>query len=362
MQQATVETVVLGRRLATLLALVLTTAALLVTGTATGALADPASPTPAYAPLDRPGPALDVPTATLRAAMQCHGTPGKGPRAVFLNPATSVTPDENYSWNWEPLFDGQGRYWCTMTMPFHTFGDIQTAAEYIVYAIRTMYHSTGGKVAILGHSQGGMSGRWALRFWPDLRHMVSEVIGMAPSNHGTKSLATCIVGVTRCVPAVWQQAYGSQFIQALNSRAETFRGIDYTNIYTAFDEVVTPPKSAGLTTGQGRISNIKVQSVCPLDPYEHVLMGTVSNTVYSLVMDALTHPGPADADRVPASACSRLYMPGIDPTDIDTLTTPLMALPTLVSTAVPDITFSGAPLLPREPKVRCYAFVDRCRR
>jgi pimeloyl-ACP methyl ester carboxylesterase len=279
---------------------------------------------------------------------------------VFLNPATSVTPDENYSWNWEPLFDGQGRYWCTMTMPFHTFGDIQTAAEYIVHAIRTMYHRTGGKVAILGHSQGGMSGRWALRFWPDTRAMVAEVIGMAPSNHGTRSLATCIPGLTTCTPAVWQQKYESHFIRALNSRAETFRGIDYTNIYTRLDEVVTPPAGAGLTTGQGRIANIAVQSVCPADPYEHVLMGTVSPAVYGIVMDALDHPGPAVASRVPRSLCSRLYMPGVDPSDVATFITPLEALPSLVSTTLPLVTFSGAPMLKAEPPLRCYVYAAGC--
>ncbi|HWJ81603.1 MAG TPA: lipase [Nocardioides sp.] len=318
---------------------------------------------PRYAPLDRPGPALRVPAADLRAAMECHGKPGVGPRAVYLNPATSVTPEENYGWNWEPLFDAQGRYWCTMTMPHHTFGDIQTAAEYIVHAIRTMYRRTGEKVAILGHSQGGMSGRWALRFWPDLRDKVSEVIGMAPSNHGTKSLVQCVPGVTRCVPAVWQQSWGSHFVQALNSRAETFAGIDYTNIYTRNDEVVTPPAEAsGLTTGAGRISNVEVQDVCPLDPYEHVLMGTVSPAVHALVMDALTHRGPADPARVDRAACNQLYMPGIDPTDLQANAAPLLALPSLLSTSLPEVTFSGAPMLDREPPLRCYVLATRCRR
>lgn len=328
----------------------------LAVGTTGAQAEEDGAPTPAFAPLDRPGPALWVSQAALRRAMECSGNPSRGPRPVFLNAATSVTPEENFSWNWMKAFDAQGRYWCTMKMPFHTFGDIQTAAEYIVFAVREMHRRTDRKIAILGHSQGGMSGRWALRFWPDLRTKVAEVIGMAPSNHGTLSLATCIEGLTRCTPAVWQQGAESMFVRALNSRAETFAGIDYTNVFTALDEVVTPPKSSGLTTGKGRIANVKVQDVCPLDPYEHVLMGTVSPAVYGIVMDALSHTGPARPERVSRSVCRRLYMPGVDPTDLRSFLPALMALPSLVSTAVPSVTFSGAPLLTREPQLRSYVF------
>jgi pimeloyl-ACP methyl ester carboxylesterase len=348
---------VLIRRLLTLLALALSAA---LTVGVTQAPSTAATGGPTYAPLNRPGPRLSVPAATIRSAMTCHGDPRSGPRPVYLNPATSVTGAENYSWNWEKVFDEQGRYWCTMTMPHHTFGDIQTAAEYIVHAIRTMHRRTGRKIAILGHSQGGMSGRWALRFWPDTRAMVAEVIGMAPSNHGTKSLATCIPGVTTCVPAVWQQMYQSHFIRALNSRAETFAGIDYTNVYTKIDEVVTPPAGSGLTTGGGHVANIAVQSVCPADPNEHVLMGTVSPTVYGIVMDALTHRGPAVASRVPRSLCSRLYMPGVDPAAVNDNIKPLLALPSLLSTMLPLVTFSGAPMLKAEPGLRCYVYAAGC--
>lgn len=315
---------------------------------------------PRYAPLDRPGPRLSVPRAKLRAALTCEGNPRRGPRAVLLNPATSVTPEENYGWNWAKVFRRQGRYTCMVHMPHHTFGDIQTAAEYLVHAVRTMYRRTDRRIAILGHSQGGMSPRWALRFWPGLRPKVSEVIGMAPSNHGTTALKQCIEGVTECVPAVWQQAAGSRFIRALNSRAETFDGISYTNAYTDNDEVVTPPPSSGLTTGRGRIANIRIQDVCPTDPYEHNLVGTVSPAMYAVVMDALRHRGPARLSRIDRSWCTRPYMPGVEPTDLQNNAVPLLALPSLLSTALPNVTFSGAPLLEREPRLRCYVFAAGC--
>ncbi|KRB77381.1 hypothetical protein ASE01_11715 [Nocardioides sp. Root190] len=344
-----------------LIGLVLLTATLVAgPGPLTAAPARAGATSPSYAPLDRPGPALSVPAATLDAALDCHGDPATGPRPILLNPATSVTPVENYSWNWSKVFAAQGRYTCTVTMPFHTFGDIQVAAEYLVHAIRTMHQRTGRKIAILGHSQGGMSPRWALRFWPDVRPQVAEVIGMAPSNHGTAVLLGCIPGLTRCVPAVWQQKAGSAFMKALNSGAETFSGIDYTNVYTMLDEVVVPAPSSALTTGSGRISNVKVQSVCPLEPYEHVLMGTVSPTVHAIVMDALDHDGPAQVARVDRSACTKLFMPGIDPTDVASFVPVLTALPSLLTTVLPNVTFSGAPLVPKEPALRCYVLAAGC--
>ena len=56
---------------------------------------------------------------------------------MLLNPATGVTPEQNYSWNYERAFTAQGRPWCAVTMPQHTEADIQIAGEYLVYAIRT---------------------------------------------------------------------------------------------------------------------------------------------------------------------------------------------------------------------------------
>jgi len=346
------------------LALVCTLACALAVG-ATAAPSDAAGGGSAYAPLNRPGPRLTVPAARLAASLQCHGDPRRGPEPVLLNPATSVTPQQNYSWTYEPAFDAQHRYWCAVTMPFHTYGDIQTAGEYLVHAIRVMHRRAGRRIGVVGHSQGGMSMRWALRFWPDTRSMVDDVIGMAPSNDGTKSLPTCgLAGVTTCTPAVWQQQANAGFIQALNSRAETFKGISYTVIYSHMDEVVTPnsrtDSSSSLHTGQGRITNVAVQDICPADLDEHLLTGTIDPTTYALVMDALTHKGPADPARISRSVCGHLYMPYVDPLSLNTYLQPLEALPNLAVTPVPMMTLSGAPMLKAEPRLRCYVYAKGC--
>jgi hypothetical protein len=323
------------------------------------------SETPAYAPLDRPGPALTVPARRLQAALECHGSPTRGGQPVLLNPATSVTPDQDYSWTYEKAFTAQHRYWCAVTMPDHTFGDIQVAGEYLVHAIRVMHRRTGRPIAILGHSQGGMSMRWALRFWPDTRAMVADVIGMAPSNHGTTALPTCRPGLTTCTPAVWQQQADAAFIAALNSGAETFAGVAYTVIYTHTDEVVTPNSSAqtsssALHTGDGAITNVAVQDVCPADVDEHLLVGTIDPTTYALVMDALTHSGPADPARIDPAVCGQVFMPYVDPADVRTYLQPLQALPGLASTPLPYANLVGAPMVGAEPALRCYVFAAGC--
>jgi hypothetical protein len=171
---------------------------------------------------------------------------------VLLNPATGVTPEENYSWNWEPALTKLGIPWCAYTAPYHTLGDIQISGEYLVSAIRTMYALAGRRIAIIGHSQGGMSMRWPLRFWPDTRRMVEDVIGFSGTNHGTTVLGRACDG--GCPPADWQQGYESNLIRALNSHTETFPGISYTEVYTHTDEVVQPATnnqtaSATLTAG-----------------------------------------------------------------------------------------------------------------
>ncbi|QIX28471.1 lipase [Nocardioides sp. JQ2195] len=323
------------------------------------------STTPSYAHLGKAGPRLRVPAADLRASLECHGNPAAKRQPVLLNPATSVTPEQNYSWSYEPAFTAQHRYWCAVTMPFHTYGDIQVAGEHLVHAIRTMHRRTGRRIAVLGHSQGGMSMRWALRFWPDTRAMVDDVIGMAPSNHGTTAITGCIKGLTTCTPAVWQQQKDSRFMKALNSRAETFRGISYTVIYTHTDEVVTPNGSAAtsssaLRTGRGRITNVATQDVCPTDVYEHLTVGTIDPTTYALVMDALTHRGPADPARIGTSSCGQLYMPYVDPTSVDTYLQPLQALLGLASTPLPLVNLTGAPMVRAEPKLRCYVYAGGC--
>jgi hypothetical protein len=324
---------------------------LLSTAVAFAVLCPAAHADPAYAPPSRPGPALDVPAAQLAASMECSpgvDHPARAP--VLLVPGTGASAKDNFSWNYEPALNARGIPWCAITFPYVGNGDIQVNGEYMVYAIRTMYARAGRPIAIVGHSQGGMVPRWALRFWPDTRAMVDDVIGFAGSNHGTTQAGLACQG--SCLEANWQQAYMSNFIRALNSFQETFPGVSYTNVYTHNDEVVRPNSddtgSSSLHGGGGRVTNVAVQDVCPADSSEHDLLGTVDAVAYALAIDALEHDGPADPGRIPATVCAQPYMPGIDP-----VTGPASGLQALY-----DDESSTGPETTSEPPLACYVFAS----
>jgi hypothetical protein len=302
-----------------------------------------------YAPVDQPGSPLSVPQDKLDASLVCSGNPAAGSREpVLLVPGTTVNPHADFSWNWEPALTNLGIPWCSVELPGNSMGDIQVAGEYVVNAVRTMYGRAGRRIAIIGHSQGGMVPRWAFRFWPDTRAMVDDQIGFAPSNHGTVDAdVICAAG---CAPAIWQQRDNADFIKALNSTQETFAGISYTEVYTHLDEVVVPNLdsngSSSLHGGGGDITNVAVQDLCPLDTNEHLLVGTIDPVAYALAIDAMDHPGPADPSRIPSSVCTQVLMPGVNPL---TFPTDLASAATVLST-----TLATYPHVPSEPPLACY--------
>jgi pimeloyl-ACP methyl ester carboxylesterase len=330
-----------GRTLTTLAA----AAALALLAPASGAAAKPR-----YAPLDQPGPALSVPGPDLAKALRCtDGVRDAGRDPVLLLAGTTVTPREDFSWNYERALSDRDVPWCALFIPGANMGDIQTSAEYVVSGIRRMHELSGRRVAIIGHSQGGMVGRWALRFWPDTRAMVSDLIGLAPSNQGTDAAIPLCMLPGGCAPAVWQQRSDSPFIAALNSGAQTFAGIDYTVVYSHTDEVVfpnlTPSGNSTLHGGEGRVRNVALQDICPLAGDEHLGVGTYDPTAWALAWDALQHDGPADPSRVHGT-CDKPFMPGVDP-----------------ATFLADYGDAGAflaktlltyPHVPAEPPLRCY--------
>jgi triacylglycerol esterase/lipase EstA (alpha/beta hydrolase family) len=320
---------------------------------------------PPYAPLNQPGPALGPSPAQLKASLSCQpGVAHAKVEPVLLSPGTSTTPSENFGWNWEPALDMLGVPWCAYTAPNQALNRIDVSGQYLVYAIRTMYALAGRPIAIIGHSQGGMSMRWALRFWPDTRRMVADVVGLEPSNHGTTVIDSSTCAQDGCVPADWQQLSTSRFIAALNSRAETFAGISYTNTYSTHDEIATPNSGPGactscLSTGTGQIANVELQTICPLDTSDHVLGGTTDPVAYALGVDAITHPGPAGPSRIPSSVCSQPFMPGV--ASPDSQSAGLSALGAAAGSLgiIPGPVTnpqSGAPVLHSEPTLPCYVF------
>jgi hypothetical protein len=321
--------------------------AVLLVALIAGATAAPAQG--AFAPLDQPGPELTASASDLRRALRCTGLEGARREPVLLIPGTTVDPDEAFDWNWVPALDARGIPHCSVTLPQRTNGDIQLAAEYVVAAVRRMHEISGRKVVMLGWSQGGSTlPRWALRFWPDVRERTASLVGMAPLNE-TGSLtasALCVPGT--CIPAAWQQARGSRFMTALNSRARTFPGIAYTVIYSRLDEVLTPNLDGALSKlpAGPNVTNAAVQDVCPLDVSEHLAI-VVSPTTFRIAIDAIEHPGrPARVPtQVPLAECVPGTMPGVSPVELVTAEARMAANLAIGLT-------QG--MVPREPGLRCY--------
>lgn len=311
---------------------------------------EPASAASPYAPIDRPGVPLTVPAATLAASLVCsNGINDAKSTPVLLVHGTNVTADENWSFVYRPALSAMGTPHCMVRMPNRATDDIQRNAEYVVSAIRTMHQRAGRKISIVGASQGGMVPRWALRFWPDLRPMVDDVIGLAPTNHGTTgNLDGCLA--KGCRPAEAQQGASSAFIAALNSGQETFRGISYTNIYTHEDTTVMPnlddTGSSSLHGGGGRITNVAIQDICATAKSEHVLLGAIDFVGFALVRDALSHPGPADEATVAKAGCNQPLPPGL------ILVPGVLQLPTLVLGNT--IGLGAVPKVKVEPPLRSY--------
>ncbi len=259
---------------------------------------------PALAAAD---PRLDVPPGALRAALQCpHQFAHAQHNPVLLVHGTGLNADESWDWNYELALPPSGYDWCAVTLPDRALGDIQVSAEYVVYAIERIHSLTHRRLTVITHSQGGMEGRWAMRWWSHARADTADLIDLASPNHGIYGADYCAQS-GNCWPAVWQMASASHFLHALNSVSETPGSTAYTQIYSQTDELVEPSTTAPLKGG-ANTSNIAIQSICPGRWVHHA--GLLSDpVVWELVLDAMRHPGPADPRRVDPSACLQATMP-----------------------------------------------------
>ena len=269
-----------------------------------------AAPAPARSAGDPP---LSIDRGAALAVLHCPQAFARPKAPVLLVHGTGSTADESWTHSLAKTLPGAGHDVCTIDLPARALGDIQVAAEYVVVAIQEVAGRAGRQIDVVGHSQGGLEPRWALRWFPSTRALVDDYISLATPQHGSQDAAgVCAVGT--CAPAVWQQVPGSKFLKALNAGDETPGDeVSYTSIYSLTDEIVPelPPPATSIIEGA---RSIAVQDVCPARPVNHI--GELHDPVtHALVMDALDHPGPADPSRVGTAVCLGLVGPGLDPAD-----------------------------------------------
>ncbi|GAA3071980.1 hypothetical protein GCM10020000_65850 [Streptomyces olivoverticillatus] len=95
----------------------------------------------------------------------------------------------------------------------------QAAAELRDFVEAVRGATGAAKVDIVGHSQGGMMPRYYVKFLGGA-DKVDDLIGIVPSNHGTKNPLAIPAGWTFC-PSCVDQQFGSDLMKKLNAGDET---------------------------------------------------------------------------------------------------------------------------------------------
>jgi hypothetical protein len=309
-------------------------------------------------------PPLETPLEKLDAALVC--TPFTNPERppVLLVHGTFTAGYEQWEWTYLPLLVERGFDVCFVTYPDRGLNDMQISAEYVVHALRRIRAESGRKVAMIGHSQGALMPRWALKWWPSAREAVADFVLLAGPNHGTviadlnpfALLPPELLPLLGSPPALLQFSPSSRFIAALNAGDETPGTIDYTSLYTLFDELVQPAlptATAALDRGQAnpRVRNLLLQDLCPGRLVDHLSIGLTDRLTFELVLDAIENPGPADPARAGGAALC-----GLLPILPDPIVSPAAA--TAVFSILQQSAAAGLPalqLVTEEPALKPYA-------
>jgi triacylglycerol esterase/lipase EstA (alpha/beta hydrolase family) len=212
------------------------------------------------------------------------------PEPVVLVHGTFESALDNWS-TVSPQLKSAG--YCVFALEYgnRATGDIAESAGQLKRFVDAVLGATGAhRVSLVGHSQGGMMPRYYIKFLGG-DSKVDDLVGLAPSNHGTTNPGAFVTGATICM-ACDQQRAGSDFLQQLNAGDETPGPVSYTVVETRYDEVVTPYTSAFLATGPNT-TNILLQNACPAEVIDHHEIPN-SQLAIRWTLQALGRPGPAN--------------------------------------------------------------------
>jgi triacylglycerol lipase len=222
------------------------------------------------------------PAAALRCATPRH------PNPVVLVPGTF----EATSWTaiaGTLAADG----YCVKAFQYPSAGTgpiAQSAADLGTFVDRILRSTGATRVSIVAHSEGGVVGRYYVRFLGGTKK-VADLVALAPPNHGTTTPLVIPGALLGCV-ACAQQAAGSSLLAKLNAGNGVPGPVNYTVIETMYDAVVTPYQSALLQGPANRVTNVVLQDACPGDLATHLTI-TDDPVAVQWVEEALGGKGPA---------------------------------------------------------------------
>jgi triacylglycerol lipase len=261
-----------------------------------GQAATPAglAPSPRPAPPPRPTPPPPPPPTVVNSE-SCKPPP-QHPDPVVLVPGTFALT------SWDLIGPSLAqRGYCVFAINYGAGGtkDIVGSAHQLAGDVDHILAVTGAhQVAIVGHSEGGMMARYYVKEL-GAAAKVSDLIGLAPSNHGTANPLTLVGALAGCVACGQQLMQGSPLLQRLNAGNEAPPPVDYTVIQTRYDTVVVPYQSAFLRGPRARVTNVTLQDACPADAVDHLGLPT-DPVALQWVEEALAVNGPADPAFRPA--------------------------------------------------------------
>ncbi len=273
--------------------------------------------------------ALPVPYSFLLPAIVAGTAPGADPPGANMWSCrpTAAHPEPvvlvhglagNKATNWQtyaPLLKNQG--YCVYALTYgqsdmspqkyrNTFGGftaIESSAQQLKSFVARVLAATGAaKVDIVGHSEGTQMPDYYAKFLGGAR-FIKRYVSLAPLWHGTDLVGLATLNrlgepyrVSPLVNGMFaayfasgpQLLTGSAFYKKLRSGGTpAVAGIDYTNIVTKYDELVSPYTS-GIQRG---MTNHVVQDYCALDLSDHFEIAA-DPVAAALVLNALdpAHP------------------------------------------------------------------------
>lgn len=115
--------------------------------------------------------------------------------------------------------------------------NVQNAQELAAYVQYVLKVTGASKVDLIGHSMGGLSTRYYIKFLGGVNY-VDDYVSLGSPQHGT--LLADIPLLPLLSKGAIEMRPGSAFMTKLNSGDETPGSVSYTSIYSYIDELVFP--------------------------------------------------------------------------------------------------------------------------
>jgi triacylglycerol lipase len=230
-------------------------------------------------------------------AMRPADEPAPGPVLLVPGYGGSVSSLERLA----SRLRAEGRDTVVVPLPGDGTGDLRGTAKALDEAADAAIASGAESVDVVGYSAGGLTARlWAAELGG--ADVARRVVTLGSPHAGTQTAALGLAfAATSCPEACQQMVPGSELLTGLEATPD---GPEWTSIWTAVDEVVTPPDSARLDGA----TNIVLQDVCADSQATHGEL-PIDPAVTGLVLRALGDEPLEEAP--PASECAALRDAGV---------------------------------------------------